>query len=138
MPDSIRKIFLDPTGQIVLVSTREKRDVYVLISSNNSLKLCKKPLKLPNSTSFVLASVSWCNRFLKQTNDIVALLAGQDGTIYEVSIRNDGDCTYCNEVYPSFRSVLNSKTDSVSGIYCDVKSTQKDNGNIFIVITTQR
>ncbi|CAF1189824.1 unnamed protein product [Rotaria sordida] len=138
MPDAISKVFLDPYGRLVIVSTRDKRDVYILVSSTNSLKLIKKPIRFGNATSFILVSVSWCNRFLQQQNDVVALLAGQDGSIYEVSIRSDGELSSCNEVYPSFKSIMDMNRDSVTGIYCDVKSAYEDNTNIFVVITTQK
>jgi hypothetical protein len=122
----------------VLVSTRDKRDIYILLSSTNSLKLNKKPIRLGNNTAFVLASVSWCNRFLQTQNDVVALLACQDGSIYEVLIRSDGELLSSNEVYPSFTTIMQTNRDSVTGIYCDVKSAYEDNTNIFVVITTQR
>ena len=134
----ISKVFLDPYGRLVLVSTRDKRDVYILVSSANSLKLNKKALRFGNTTSFVLVSVSWCNRFLQQQNDVIALLAGQDGSIYEVQIRSDGESMACNEVYPSFKLIMETNRDSVTGIYCDVKSAYEDNTNVFVVITTHK
>jgi hypothetical protein len=136
MPDAIGKIFLDPLGRLVIVSSRDKRDVYILVSSVNALKLNKKPIRFSNS-NFILASVSWCNRFLQQ-NDTVALLAGQDGTIYEVSIRQDGEYSTPTEVYPSFKMVMDNSRDSVTGIYCDVKSSYEENSNLFVVLTTQK
>jgi len=135
MNDVISKIFLDPFGRLVLVSTRDKREVHILVSSANSLKLNKKSIR-PNPT-FVLVSVTWCNRFLQQ-NDVVALLAGQDGSIYEISIRPDGEVSPCIEVYPSFKSIMDTNRENVTGIYCDVKSAYEDNTNIFVVITTQK
>jgi hypothetical protein len=138
IPDAISKVFLDPFGRLVLVSTRDKRDVYILVSSTNTLKLNKKPIRFANAPSFVLVSVSWCNRFLQQPNEIVALLAGQDGSIYEILIKSDGELAFCNEVYPSFKSIMDINKDSVTGIYCDVKSAYEDNSNIFTVITTQK
>jgi len=110
--------------------------VHILVSSANSLKL-KKAIRFSNTTSFILASVSWCNRFLQQ-NDVVALLAGQDGSIYEVLIRSDGELLSCTEVYLSFKSIMHINKDSVTGIYCDVKSNYEDNKNVFVVITTQK
>ncbi|CAF1610147.1 unnamed protein product [Rotaria magnacalcarata] len=136
IPDAISKVFLDPFGRLLIVSTRDKRDVYTLVSSPNSLKLNKKPIRFANNLSFVLVSVSWCNRFLQQ-NDAVALLAGQDGSIYEALIRADGEMLSCNEVYPSFKTVLEKNRDRVTGIYCDVKCAYEENANIFVVITTQ-
>ncbi|CAF4139127.1 unnamed protein product [Rotaria sp. Silwood2] len=138
IPDAINKVFLDPYGRLVIVSTRDKREVYILVSSTNSLKLIKRPIRFGNAISFGLVSVSWCNRFLQQQNDVVALLAGQDGNIYEVLIRSDGELAWCNEVYPSFKSFMDMNKDSVTGIYCDVKSAYEDNTNIFVVITTQK
>lgn len=137
MPDVISKVFLDPFGRLVIASTRDKRDTYILVSSTGSLKLNKKPIRFGSSTSFVLASVSWCNRFLQQ-NDVVALLAGQDGSIYEVSIRSDGELSSCTEVYPTFKAVMDVHKDRVTGIYCDVKTAYEDNTNVFVVITTQK
>jgi len=137
MSDVISKVFLDPFGRLVVVSTRDKREVYILVSSANSLKLNKKAIRFSNTTSFPLVSVTWCNRFLQQ-NDAVALLAGQDGSIYEVSIRSDGEVLYSNEVYPSFKLIMDTSRENVTGIYCDVKSSYEDNTNIFVVITTQK
>jgi hypothetical protein len=134
----ISKVFLDPQGRLILVSTRDKRDVYILTSSTNSLKLNKKPIRFGNSTSFNLVSVTWCNRFIQQ-NDAVALVAGQDGSIYEILIRSDGEgLLLCNEVYPTFKTIMETNRDSVTGIYCDVKSAYEDNTNVFVVITTQK
>jgi hypothetical protein len=138
IPDVISKVFLDPYGRLILVSTRDKREVFILTSSTNSLKLNKKPIRFGNNTSFILASVSWCNRFLQQQNDIVALVAGQDGSIFEVLIRSDGELLLSNEVYPSFKIIMDTNRDSVTGIYCDVKSAYEDNTNVFVVITTQK
>ncbi|CAF1194677.1 unnamed protein product [Adineta ricciae] len=138
IPDVISKVFLDPFGRIVLVSTRDKRDIYVLVSSPNSLKLIKKPIRLGVNSSFVLASVTWCNRFIQTQNDVVALLAGQDGRIFEVLIRADGELLFSTEVYPNFKSIMDCIADSVTGIYCDVKSAYEDNTNVFVVITTQK
>ncbi|UJR25410.1 hypothetical protein I4U23_006757 [Adineta vaga] len=138
IPDVISKVFLDPYGRIVLVSTRDKREIYVLLSSPNSLKLIKKPIRLGNNSSFTLVSVTWCNRFLQTQNDVVALLAGQDGRIFEVLIRADGEVLFSNEVFPTFKSIMDSIGDSVTGIYCDVKSAYEDNTNVFVVITTQK
>jgi hypothetical protein len=135
----ISKVFLDPFGRLVLVSTRDKRDIYVLVSSSNSLKLNKKSIRFPNTPSFTLVSVSWCNRFLQQ-NDVVALLAGQNGSIYEIIIRPDGEWSIGsgNELYPSFKSFIDPSRDGITGIYCDVKSAYEDNTNVFVVITTQK
>lgn len=138
MPDVISKVFLDPYGRLALVSTRDKREVYILVSSSNSLKLNKKPLRFATSPQFVLASVSWCNRFLQSPNEVVALLAGQDGSIYEVQIRSDGEPSLCNEVYPAFKGIMDVNKDIVAGIYCDVKFAYEDNTNIFVVVTTQK
>ena len=135
MSDPIEKMFLDPSGRLLIVSSR-KHDVYVLVSSPNALKFNKKSIRFSNP-NFVLAYVSWCNRFLHQ-NDTVALLAGQDGSIYEVSIRPDGECSTPVEVYPSFKTVMEKSRDSVTGIYCDVKSSYDENSNLFVVITTQK
>jgi hypothetical protein len=138
MPDMISKVSLDPFGRLVLVSTRDKRDVYILVSSSNSLKLNKKPIRFATSPQFVLASVSWCNRFLQPQNEVIALLAGQDGSIYEVQIRSDGELSVCNEVYPGFRTIMEFNKDIVTGIYCDVKCAYEDNTNVFVVVTTQK
>ena len=138
IPDVISKVFLDPFGRLVLVSTRDKRDVYILVSSSNSLKLNKKPIRFGPSPTFVLASVSWCNRFLQPANEAVALLAGQDGSIYEAMIRADGELSVCNEVYPAFKVIMDGNKDIVTGIYCDVKCAYEDNTNVFVVITTQK
>ncbi|CAF0851600.1 unnamed protein product [Adineta steineri] len=137
IPDTINKVFLDPTGRLVIVSTRDKRDIYILVSSAYTLKLNKKSIRLGNSSSFVLASVSWCNRFLQTQNDVVALLAGQDGSIYELSIR-DGEVIFSIEVYPVFKTIMEGNQDTLTGIYCDVKSAYEDNTNVFVVITTQK
>ena len=138
MPDAINKVFLDPFGKLAIVSTRDKRDVYILISSTGSLKLNKKPIRFAPNSSFVLVSVSWCNRFLQPPNDAVALLAGQDGSIFEVSIRPDGEWTSCNEVYSSFKAIMDGNKDSVTSIYCDVKIAYEENSDVFVVITTQK
>lgn len=137
LSDAINKIFLDPFGRILLVSTRDKREVFILVSSTNSLKL-KKSIRFTNNPSFVLASVSWCNRFLQSQNEVIALLAGQDGSIYEVSIRIDGELISCNEVYPAFKTIMNTSRDSITGIYCDVERAYEDFTNLFVVITTQK
>jgi len=136
MSDAISKVFLDPFGRLVIVSTRDKREVFILVSSANSLKLNKRSIRIPNP-AFILASVSWCNRFLQQ-NDAVALLAGQDGSIYEISIRPDGEYSPVTEVYPSFKNIMETSKDSVTGIYCDVKSSYEENTNVFVVLTTQK
>lgn len=137
MSDTINKIFLDPTGRLVIVSTRDKREVHILASSVNSLKLHKRPVRFPTPTPFVLASVSWCNRFF-QHNETVALLAGQDGSLFQITIQPDGDWILSNEVYPSFKTILATIREEVTGIYCDVKSSYEDNSNLFVVITTKK
>lgn len=137
MSDVINKVFLDPTGRLVIVSTRDKREVHILVSSVNSLKLHKKPIRFPTSPSFVLASVSWCNRFFQQ-NETIALVAGQDGSIFQVTIQPDGDWALSNEVYPSFKTILATSREELTGIYCDVKSSYEDNSNLFVVITTKK
>lgn len=137
MSDVINKVFLDPFGRLVIVSTRDKREVYILVSSVNSLKLNKKCIRFPASISFVLASVSWCNRFFQQ-NETIALLAGQDGSIFQVTIQPDGEWVLSNEVYPSFKTILASSHEELTGIYCDVKMSYDDNSNLFVVITTKK
>lgn len=137
MSDVISKVFLDPFGRLVIVSTRDKREVYILVSSVNSLKLNKKFLRFPTTSPFVLASVSWCNRFFQQ-NEAIALLAGQDGSIFQISIQPDGEWLLSNEVYPSFKTILASSREELTGIYCDVKTSYEDNNNLFVVITTRK
>lgn len=139
--EPIKRIFLDPFGRIVLVSLKSKSEVLVLVSSTNSLKQKGRGIKFGNNASFRLSSVCWCNRFLKPSSgETVALLAGEDGSIYEVSIGPDGDTTFCNEVYPNFRSILAAKEsqEKLTGILCDPKTSYADPSNVFVVLTTQK
>lgn len=137
IPDKISKISLDPFGRLVLVATQDKRETYVAVSSVISLKLNKKPIRSSANQPIGFISATWCNRFIQQAES-VALLATREGNIYEVYLNPAGDLVSCNEVYPGFKSVMEMNTDSVTGIYCDVKSSYQDNTNVFVVVTTQK
>jgi len=137
LPDIISKISLDPFGRLVLVATRDKRECFIAVSSASSLKLQKKTIRTLANQTVPFVSATWCNRFIKQTES-VALLATKEGNIYEISIQPNGDLVYCTEVYPGFKSVMETYMDSVTGIYCDVKTSYEDSTNVFVVVTTQK
>eukprot|EP00727_Mastigamoeba_balamuthi_P004186 m51a1_g13765 putative vacuolar protein sorting-associated protein 18 homolog (977) ;mRNA; r:253137-257178 len=76
--DSIHKVFVDPTGHHVLVSTRAEENFYLHSTF-------KKPKALSRMRGCVVESVAWCtqNRDASATQEV--LVGTTQGRIYETS-----------------------------------------------------